>query len=167
MLPFLLNNSMHNVLYIEKYKDYRVNIQKLLAEFSSVNESLDEVLNHGNKVLVQKKFSILKCGEYAPDLSRFEYTLEIAKKFKETLDYNSITYRSTQPNTAYNWHTDTGKICYHIPLITNPGSWFVYEHRSFYMPADGSVYIVNNSRPHTFVNAGNEPRIHLTFETLD
>ena len=26
-----------------------------------------------------------------------------------------------------------------------------------------AVYIVNNGRHHTFVNAGNEPRLHLTF----
>lgn len=156
---------MHNILYIDKYPNLKVNINRLIREFQTVE--LSDVTNHGNKVLVQKKFNILKCGEYADNLDRFSYTLEISKELRTTLDFNSITYRSIEPNTCYNWHTDTGRICYHIPLITNPGCWFVYENRSFSMPVDGSIYIVNNSRPHTFINAGTEPRVHLTFEILD
>jgi hypothetical protein len=35
------------------------------------------------------------------------------------------------------------------------------------MPADGSAYVVNNGIPHSFMNAGSEPRLHLTFENLD
>jgi hypothetical protein len=153
--------------FLERYTDIKVNLSKLLAEYLNIQDQLHDVVNHGNKVLVQKKYNILKCNEWHQDKDNFPYTLEIAEQIKKIFDFNSITYRSVQPNTAYNWHTDIGQLCYHVPLITNPGCWFVYEHRSFSMPADGSVYLVNNGRPHTFVNAGSTPRIHLTFEILD
>lgn len=157
---------MNKVVYIDKYPDFKVDLEKLLNEFNKVE--LTASRHHSSHVLVQRKFHILKSnGEYTDNLDRFQYTLEIGKKLAETLDYNSICYRSIEPNTCYNWHVDSGKICYHIPLITNPGSWFVYENRSFYMPADGSIYVVNNSRPHTFANAGKTPRVHLTFEILE
>ena len=155
------------VAYLERYPDIKVNLYALISEYMSVEGKLQDVINHGNQVLVQKKYHILKCDEWNSDKDRFPYTLSIADQIKKIFDFNSITYRSVQPNTAYNWHTDTGELCYHVPLITNPGCWFVYEHRSFSMPADGSLYIVNNGRPHTFVNAGPSPRVHLTFEILD
>lgn len=158
---------MDNVVYIDRYPNLFVNVNKLILEFNSIQHLLEDVTNHNNKTMVQKKFHLIKCGDRNPLLDTLFYTLSIAGILKSTLQYNSITYRSIMPNTCYNWHTDTGKICYHIPLITNSGCWFVYENRCFSMPADGSVYVVNNSRPHTFINAGSEPRIHLTFEILD
>lgn len=152
--------------YLEKYNDITVILNKVIYEYTQVKDKLEDVLNHGNKVLVQKKYHILKSNIWNEEKDLFPYTLEIAEKIKNVFDFNSITYRSVQPNTAYNWHVDPGQMCFHVPLITNSGSWFIYEHRCFHMPADGSVYIVNNGRPHTFVNSGYEPRVHLTFEIL-
>jgi len=82
------------------------------------------------------------------------------------MDFNSINYRIVNTNRCYNWHVDQGKNCMHIPLTTNDGCWFVFDNRCFRMPADGTVYIVNNERPHTFMNSGTTERLHLTFETL-
>jgi hypothetical protein len=155
------------VIFLEKFSEIKPNLFALLSEYMAVENQLQDVLNHGNQVLVQKKYHILKCNEWAIDKDKFPHTLSLADQVKRIFDFNSITYRSVQPNTAYNWHVDTGQICYHVPLITNPGCWFVYEHRCFSMPADGSLYVVNNGRPHTFVNAGPAPRVHLTFEILD
>lgn len=153
--------------FLKPLDNLRVDRPRLVKEFYLVKDLLHDVLNHDNKVLVQKKFHLLKLDKYAPEKDILPYTIEVAEQIKKIYNFNSITYRSVQPNTAYNWHVDVGQLCYHIPLITNPGCWFVYEHRSFTMPADGSVYIVNNGKPHTFVNAGTEPRVHLTFEVLD
>jgi len=156
-----------SIPFLEKYPGININLFSLISEYMTVEDKLHDVVNHANQVLVQKKYHILKCNEWTDEKHIFPYTLSIADQIQQFFNYNSISYRSVQPNTAYNWHTDPGEICYHIPLITNPGCWFIYEHRSFNMPADGSLYIVNNGRPHTFVNAGKTPRIHLTFEILD
>lgn len=157
--------------YLEKYPAIKADLNLLIAEYKQIEDKLVDVTSSHNQVLVQKKFHIQKADpEYhhywCEEKGLFPYTLEIAEKIRAVFNFNSITYRSIQPNTAYNWHVDTGATCYHIPLITNPGSWFIYEHRCFHMPADGSVYLVNNGRPHTFVNSGYEPRVHLTFEIL-
>ena len=155
-----------NVQYIETLPDISVNINKLLFEFDKFKDYVGDVNNHGNKVLVQKKCHLILNDRTNYDLDVAPYTSSIISRLKSILSFDSVTYRFVMPNTCYNWHTDTGKICLHIPLITNPGCWFIYERRSFQMPADGSVYIVNNSRPHTFINSGENPRLHLTFENL-
>lgn len=55
---------------------------------------------------------------------------------------------------------------YNVRLLIKEYQKYVAE-RIIEMLADGSVYIVNNSMMHTFVNAGDEPRIHLTLKKLD
>jgi len=153
-------------VFLDRCPDIKVSLSKLIREYRQIEDKMQVVTNHNNKSLVQRKFHILKYDKWCEEKDLFKYTLEIADQIKKIYTYNSITYRMVNPNTAYNWHTDKGQICYHIPLITNPGCWFVYEYRSFAMPADGSVYVVNNGRPHTFANAGPEPRVHLIFEML-
>lgn len=155
-----------SIPYLEKYNKINVKLNKILYEYNKIQDKLEDVTDHGNQTLVQKKYHLLKKGFWKEDKDLFPHTLEASDQIKSIFDFNSITYRSIQPNTAYNWHVDPGQMCFHIPLITNSGCWFIYEHRCFHMPADGSVYVVNNGRPHTFVNSGFEPRVHLTFEIL-
>ena len=49
----------------------------------------------------------------------------------------------------------------HIPIETNPDAWFEISGRRYHLPADGSGYLVNTSRPHRIGNSGNSPRTHL------
>jgi hypothetical protein len=154
------------VHFIDRLDNISVNVNKLLLEFELFKDRIIDVTNHGNAVLVQKKFHLILNNKESEDLNKVEYTLSVINQLKEHLEFDSVTYRFVMPNTCYNWHNDAGEICLHIPLITNPGCHFVYDHRAFSMPADGSVYVVNNGRMHTFVNAGASPRLHLTFEKL-
>lgn len=154
------------VHFIDRLDKVFVNVHKLLFEFEQFKDKVTDVNNHGNAVLVQKKFHLILNNNRAEDIEKAAYTLSVIKELKDHLDFDSVTYRYVMPNTCYNWHYDTGQFCLHIPLITNTGCHFVYEHKSFTMPADGSVYIVNNGKMHTFVNAGPSPRLHLTFEKL-
>lgn len=143
-----------------------VELPTMIAEYKTVEDLLTEVDSHNNKTLVQKKLHLVKNNIESPHLIKLAYTNTIVSKILSQYDFNAVTYRMIMPNTCYNWHVDPGKLCLHIPLVTNIGCRFVYDTRAFNMPADGSVYIVNNERPHTFINAGSEPRIHLTFENL-
>jgi hypothetical protein len=154
------------VPYIDRYEGASVNINKIIFDYEVIKDKLTDVVDHGNSVLVQKKFHILKNGVFDTAIDNVSYTQGIIDYLQKRINFNSVTYRSIQPNTCYNWHYDTGGLCYHIPIITNAGCWFVYENRSFSMPANGTIYAVNSSKNHTFVNAGSEPRIHLTFEVL-
>ena len=152
--------------FIDILQGVSVNLQKIKFDYEVLSDKLTDVTNHGNSVLVQKKLHLMWNNTFIPESELVPYTVGIVNFLKDRTQFNSVTYRSVQPNTAYNWHKDSGGLCYHIPIITNEGCWFVYENRCFNMKADGSVYKVNSSRNHTFVNAGNEPRIHLTFEIL-
>ncbi len=169
-VPIQVNNFMTTLpptLYVDRVPNLAINLNKLVQEYQSVEHRLtDAVSTHQNAILVQRKFHLKLHGIDAPEIFNLQYTLEVAKNILALQDFNSITYRLIMQNTCYNWHVDTGKFCVHIPLITNPGCRFVYENRAFAMPADGSVYVVNNGIPHTFVNAGPAPRLHLTFENL-
>jgi len=52
----------------------------------------------------------------------------------------------------YSWHLDYSARL-HIPLITNESCFFIIEEQKYYLPADGSVYWVDTTKWHTFVNA--------------
>lgn len=151
--------------YIAVLPDITVDCGLLLAEFNEhCSSHMQDAVNRNP--LIQKKFHLMLNLRFHELIHSMPYTQQIVHTLSSILPYNSINYRSIQPNTAYNWHQDKGQCCLHIPLITNRGCWFVYENHSFSMPANGSVYIVNNHRYHTFVNSGATPRLHITFEIL-
>ena len=65
-----------------------------------------------------------------------------------------------KPKTCYTYHIDKSKRV-HIPLITNKENFFVVSDTVFRLPADGSVYEVDTTNIHTFVNGSMKNRIHL------
>lgn len=152
-------------LFVDRQPNLKFDITRLISEYNRIEDRMEDVTNHGNAVLVQRKFHFIKHGVHE-DASSMPYTAEVIDSVMQLQEFSSVTYRIVLPNTCYNWHVDTGKFCVHIPLITNPGCRFVYDTRAFSMPADGSAYVVHNGIPHSFINAGTEPRLHLTFENL-
>ena len=150
--------------YIEHIPDIKVDIDLLKQEFSPYNDKLFDHIE--NNVLVQKKFGLMKKGVFDDIISFMPYTQQIVDMVANYLFFNAVYYRYVMPNACYQWHQDVGKLCLHIPLISNEGCKFVYNDRVFSMPSDGSLYLVNNSKFHTFVNAGKNPRLHMTFEIL-
>ena len=154
--------------WLEPVKGLRASVPTLMEEYHRVVEPLMSDVDTYNGVIVQRKFHLMRMDKFDDrvDLSELPYVMEMAEKIRELMDFNSINYRIVNTNRCYNWHVDQGKNCMHIPLTTNDGCWFVFENRCFRMPADGTVYIVNNERPHTFMNSGTTERLHLTFETL-
>ena len=159
--------TLPKTLFIDRLPLVSVDVKTLLQEYHTVEHLMSDVINHNNATLVQRKFHLKLKGTEAPELASLTNTSFLVNNITAVYaDFNSVTYRMVMPNTCYNWHVDTGKICIHVPLITNQGAKFVYEHKSFSMPSDGSLYVVNNEQYHTFINAGSEPRVHLTFENL-
>ena len=58
------------------------------------------------------------------------------------------------------WHRDPEPRL-HIPIYTNPGAIMVVDNVAKHMPADGSVWITNNTKYHNAFNGGEENRVHL------
>jgi hypothetical protein len=72
------------------------------------------------------------------------------------------------PKYNYPVHVDPSPRI-HVPIVTHEKCAMLYpaiEHMK-QMPADGSIYWMDPRLPHTFVNWGNEPRIHLMGSLVD
>jgi len=70
------------------------------------------------------------------------------------------------PRTTLSWHRDP-ETRLHIPILTNPGAHMCIENNNFHMPADGSVWITDNTKYHNAFNGGEEERIHFVATVLD
>ena len=106
--------------------------------------------------------------DYSEFISDYENTY-----FKEVFDTLSKKYKLgrvrillKEPRSTLSWHRDPEPRL-HIPIITNPGCLMVIENVAKHMPADGSVWITNNTKYHNAFNGGEENRIHLVACVLD
>ena len=80
----------------------------------------------------------------------------LTKKFK----LGRVRILLKEPRSTLSWHRDPEPRL-HIPIITNPGSIMVIENVAKHLPADGSVWITNNTKYHNAFNGGEESRVHL------
>ena len=93
--------------------------------------------------------------------------------FKEVIEVLSSKYKLgririllKEPRSTLSWHRDPEPRL-HIPIITNPGCLMVIENVAKHMPADGSVWITNNTKYHNAFNGGEVNRVHLVACVLD
>ena len=119
----------------------------------------------GTEVSRDIKIDESEYSEFIPD---YENTY-----FKEVFDVISSKYKLgrvrillKEPRSTLSWHRDPEPRL-HIPIITNPGCLMVIDNVAKHMPADGSVWITNNTRYHNAFNGGEENRIHLVACVLD
>ena len=100
--------------------------------------------------------------EYTEFVKEFENTYfkkvydTLSKKFK----LGRVRILLKEPRSTLSWHRDPEPRL-HIPIITNPGSIMVIENVAKHLPADGSVWITNNTKYHNAFNGGEESRVHL------
>ena len=99
---------------------------------------------------------------YTEFVKDFEHTY-----FKEVYDILSSKFKLgrvrillKEPRTTLSWHRDPEPRL-HVPIITNPGCLQVIENIAKHLPADGSVWITNNTKYHNAFNGGEENRVHL------
>ena len=106
--------------------------------------------------------------KYTEFVKDFEHTY-----FKEVYDVLSKKYKLgrmrlllKEPRSTLSWHRDPEPRL-HIPIYTNPGAIMVVDKVAQHMPADGSVWITNNTKYHNAFNGGEENRVHLVACVLD
>ena len=51
----------------------------------------------------------------------------------------------------------------HVPIITNDQVWFMVGSETLNIP-EGEIYEINNRRPHSVRNGGDESRVHLIMD---
>ena len=101
-------------------------------------------------------------SKYTEFVKDFEHTYfkEVFDELKKYYKLGRVRLLLKEPRSTLSWHRDPEPRL-HIPIITNPGCKMVIEDVAKHMPADGKVWITNNTRYHNFFNGGEQNRIHL------
>lgn len=138
----------------------RIDIEHVLFELESLPEydtqlSL-QVTDDGNSG--EGKLANLNHTE--KDFNVFAYHLPYTNSILSELGMYRARLMKMKPKTCYSYHWDPTKRM-HIPLITNEDNFFVIDDEVSRYPADGSYYLVDTTKKHTFVNASFDERIHI------
>ena len=101
-------------------------------------------------------------SKYTQLVPEFEdtYFKEVYETLKSRFKLGRVRLLLKEPRSTLSWHKDPEPRL-HIPIITNPGCKMVIEDVAKHMPADGKVWITNNTRYHNFFNGGEQNRIHI------
>ena len=104
-------------------------------------------------------------SEFIPDYKN-TYFKEVFYTLSKKYKLGRVRILLKEPRSTLSWHRDPEPRL-HIPIITNPGCLMVIDNVAKHMPADGSVWITNNTKYHNAFNGGEENRIHLVANVLD
>ena len=113
----------------------------------------------GNEEVRAKKINESAYTEFVDDLADTYFKNvydELSKKYK----LGRVRILLKEPRSTLSWHRDPEPRL-HIPIITNPGCIMVIDEVAKHLPADGSVWITNNTKYHNAFNGGEEGRVHL------
>ena len=86
----------------------------------------------------------------------------LAKRFK----LGRVRLLLKEPRSTLSWHKDP-ECRLHVPIVTNKGCSMVIENVAKHLPADGKVWITNNTKYHNFFNGGEQARVHLVACVLE
>ena len=113
----------------------------------------------GKEVSRDKQIDESLYTEFVKDFQH-TYFKEVYDTLASRFKLGRVRILLKEPRTTLSWHRDPEPRL-HIPIITNPGSIMVIENIAKHLPADGSVWITNNTKYHNAFNGGEESRIHL------
>ena len=94
------------------------------------------------------------------------YFSEVYKVLSKRFKLGRVRLLLKEPRSTLSWHKDP-ECRLHIPIVTNAGCSMVIENVAKHLPADGSVWITNNTKYHNFFNGGEQPRVHLVACVLE
>ena len=107
-------------------------------------------------------------SKYTQLIPEFEktYFKEVYEKLSETFKLGRVRLLLKEPRSTLSWHKDP-ECRLHIPIVTNKGCSMVIENVAKHLPADGKVWITNNTKYHNFFNGGEQARVHLVACVLE
>ena len=113
----------------------------------------------GVEVVRESKIDESRYTEFVSDFKN-TYFKEVYDKLSTIYKLGRVRLLLKEPRSTLSWHRDPEPRL-HIPIITNPGSIMVIDNVAKHMPADGSVWITNNTKYHNAFNGGEENRVHI------
>ena len=119
----------------------------------------------GKEVSRDKPIDETKYTELLDDFKN-TYFEEVYNTLRKNFKIGRVRILLKEPRSTLSWHKDPEPRL-HIPIYTNPGCLMVIDEKAKHMPADGSVWITNNTKYHNAFNGGEENRVHLVACVLD
>ena len=119
----------------------------------------------GKEIERDKPVDESKYTEIVPEF-KGTYFEEVYNVISKHFKLGRVRILLKEPRSTLSWHRDPEPRL-HIPIITNPGCLMVIDNVAKHMPADGSVWITNNTKYHNAFNGGEENRVHLVACVLD
>ena len=119
----------------------------------------------GKEAKRDKSIDESKYTELVPEF-KGTYFEEVFNTLRKNFKLGRVRILLKEPRSTLSWHRDPEPRL-HVPIITNPGSIMVIDNVAKHLPADGSVWITNNTKYHNAFNGGEENRIHLVACVLD
>jgi len=113
----------------------------------------------GEEVQRDKMINESQYTEFVEEFKK-TYFKEVYDELSKYFKLGRVRLLLKEPRSTLSWHRDPEPRL-HIPIITNPGCLMVIDKIAKHMPADGSVWITNNTKYHNAFNGGEENRIHL------
>ena len=113
----------------------------------------------GVEVQRESKIDEYKYTEFVDDF-KDTYFKEVYDQLTKKYKLGRMRLLLKEPRSTLSWHRDPEPRL-HIPIYTNPGAIMVVDNVAKHMPADGSVWITNNTKYHNAFNGGEENRVHL------
>ena len=113
----------------------------------------------GVEVQRESKIDEHKYTEFVDDFKN-TYFKEVYDQLTKNYKLGRMRLLLKEPRSTLSWHRDPEPRL-HIPIYTNPGAIMVVDNVAKHMPADGSVWITNNTKYHNAFNGGEENRVHL------
>ena len=107
-------------------------------------------------------------AKYTQLVPEFEktYFQEVYEALRKRFKLGRVRLLLKEPRSTLSWHKDP-ECRLHVPIITNKGCSMVIENVAKHLPADGNVWITNNTKYHNFFNGGEQARIHLVACVLE
>jgi len=107
-------------------------------------------------------------SKYTQLVPEFEktYFKEVYEALSKKFRLGRVRLLLKEPRSTLSWHKDP-ECRLHVPIITNKGCSMVIENVAKHLPADGKVWITNNTKYHNFFNGGEQARIHLVACVLE
>ena len=107
-------------------------------------------------------------SKYTQLIPEFEktYFKEVYETLNKKFKLGRVRLLLKEPRSTLSWHKDP-ECRLHVPIITNKGCSMVIENVAKHLPADGKVWITNNTKYHNFFNGGEQARVHLVACVLE
>ena len=172
-----LKNDLDKILKSKKFKSPGVthfgaiSINQIPNDINSINGNnirgkywtiADET---GKEVARDVDIDESKYTQLVPEFEK-TYFKEVFETLSKKFKLGRVRLLLKEPRSTLSWHKDP-ECRLHIPIVTNKGCSMVIENVAKHLPADGKVWITNNTKYHNFFNGGEQARIHLVACVLE